>query len=57
MNRLAKKCLIASAGLHLLLFVILLVGPAFLSKKIEVFQVVWPTVTLTGSELQPLCTP
>jgi protein TonB len=33
MNRLAKKCLIASAGLHLLLFVILLVGPAFLAEK------------------------
>jgi periplasmic protein TonB len=33
MNRLAKKCLIASAALHSLLFVILLVGPAFLSKK------------------------
>ncbi len=33
MNRLAKKCVIASAGLHLLLFVILLVGPAFLSEK------------------------
>jgi len=33
MNRLAKKCLIASAALHLLLFVILLVGPAFLSEK------------------------
>lgn len=33
MNRLARKCLIASAGLHLLLFVILLVGPAFLAEK------------------------
>lgn len=33
MNRLAKKCLIASAAMHSLLFVILLVGPAFLSKK------------------------
>ena len=32
MNRLQKKCLLASAGFHLLLFVILLVGPAFLSR-------------------------
>lgn len=33
MSRLQKKCLIASAGMHALLCVILLVGPAFLSKK------------------------
>jgi len=33
MNRLQKKCFIASAGVHLLLFVILLIGPAFLSSK------------------------
>jgi TonB family protein len=33
MNRLQKKCLISSAGFHLLLVVILLVGPAFLSSK------------------------
>src|SRR5258708_26108377 len=33
MNRLQKKCFIVSAGVHLLLFVILLVGPAFLSSK------------------------
>lgn len=33
MNRLHKKCLIASAALHSLLFVILLVGPAFLAEK------------------------
>jgi periplasmic protein TonB len=31
MNRLQKKCLIGSAGCHLLLLVILLVGPAFLA--------------------------
>jgi len=31
MNRLQKKCFIASAGFHLLLALILLVGPAFLS--------------------------
>jgi TonB family protein len=33
MNRLQKKCFIGSAGVHLLLFSILLVGPAFLSSK------------------------
>jgi TonB family protein len=33
MNRLQKKCFIGSAGIHLLLLVILFVGPAFLSSK------------------------
>jgi len=33
MNRLQKKCLVASLALHALLCVILLVGPAFLSSK------------------------
>ena len=33
MNRLQNKCYIASASCHLLLVVILLVGPAFLSSK------------------------
>jgi TonB family protein len=33
MNRLHKKCFIASAGTHLLLMLILFVGPAFLSSK------------------------
>jgi len=33
MNRLQKKCFIASAGFHLLLALILLVGPAFLASK------------------------
>jgi len=33
MNRLQKKCVIASTGLHLLLVVILFVGPAFLSSN------------------------
>ena len=32
MNRLQKKCLISAAGVHLLLLVILIVGPAFLSS-------------------------
>ncbi len=33
MNRIQKRCFIASAGIHLLLLGILLIGPAFLSKK------------------------
>jgi TonB family protein len=33
MNRLHKKCLIASTGVHSLLLLILLVGPAFLTSK------------------------
>lgn len=33
MNRFQQKCFFASAGFHLLLVVILLVGPAFLSSK------------------------
>jgi TonB family protein len=33
MDRLQKKCFLASAGLHLLLLVILLVGPAFVSSR------------------------
>jgi TonB family protein len=33
MNRLQKKCVIATAGVHLLLIVILLVGPAFFYSK------------------------
>jgi len=33
MNRLQKKCVIASTGFHLLLVVILFVGPAFLSSR------------------------
>src|SRR6266404_2711288 len=33
MNRTQKKCFIASAGFHLLLVVVLFVGPAFLSRR------------------------
>ncbi|HKW30701.1 MAG TPA: TonB family protein [Verrucomicrobiae bacterium] len=33
MNRLQKKCVLATAGIHLLLFVILLVGPAFFQPR------------------------
>src|ERR1035441_5607824 len=33
MNRMQQKCFVATTGLHLLLVLILLVGPAFLSSK------------------------
>src|SRR5690242_14287731 len=33
MNRLQKKCFIASSGVHLLLALILVIGPAFISTK------------------------
>ena len=33
MDRLQKKCFLASTGLHLLLLLILLVGPAFVSSR------------------------
>ena len=33
MNRLQKKCAITAAGFHLLLLIILFIGPAFLSSK------------------------
>ncbi|MFZ0828807.1 MAG: hypothetical protein WAO02_15420, partial [Verrucomicrobiia bacterium] len=33
MNRLQKKCVIVTAGVHLLLLVILIVGPAFFSPR------------------------
>ena len=33
MNRLQKKCVIGTAGIHLLLIVILFVGPAFFYSK------------------------
>src|SRR5476651_2633011 len=36
MNRLQKKCVIATAGFHLLLLVILFVGPAFFNEKPKV---------------------
>jgi colicin import membrane protein len=32
-NRLQKKCFIASAGLHLLLLLVLLIGPAFMASQ------------------------
>jgi TonB family protein len=36
MNRLQKKCVIVTAGIHLLLLVILMVGPAFFSPRPKV---------------------
>lgn len=33
MNRLQKKCVIGTAGIHLLLFLILIVGPAFFNRE------------------------
>src|SRR5258707_394068 len=36
MDRVQKKCFIASAGIHTLLVVILFVGPAFLSSKSKI---------------------
>jgi TonB family protein len=39
MNRMQKKCFIASTGLHLLLVVILLIGPAFLSSNSKMVDV------------------
>jgi TonB family protein len=33
MNRLQKKCVIGTAGIHLLLFLILIVGPAFYNRQ------------------------
>jgi len=36
MNRLQKKCVLATAGVHLLLLVILLVGPAFFRPRSQV---------------------
>jgi TonB family protein len=33
MNRLQKKCVIGTVGIHLLLFVILIVGPAFYNRE------------------------
>jgi outer membrane biosynthesis protein TonB len=39
MNRIQKKCFIASAGTHLLLMLILFVGPAFLSEKSKLDEI------------------
>jgi TonB family protein len=36
MNRLQQKCFVASTGIHLLLLVILVVGPAFLTSRSKV---------------------
>src|SRR5437899_3210802 len=39
MNRIQKKCFVASAGTHLLLMLILFVGPAFLSEKSKLDEI------------------
>ena len=49
MNRLQKKCFIASAGLHLLLVLILVVGPAFLSSKSKLEEM--PTIDFIPTKL------
>jgi TonB family protein len=51
MNRLHKKCFIGSAGIHLLLFVILLVGPAFLSSNQKPNPVDTQTLNFIPSKL------
>src|SRR5437868_14114754 len=49
MNRLQKKCFIASAGMHLLLLLILLIGPAFLSSKNKIEEM--PTIDFIPTKL------
>ncbi len=49
MNRLQKKCLIATAGFHLLLVVILLVGPGFFSSAPQTDDV--PVLTVIPDKL------
>lgn len=49
MNRLQKKCFIASTGTHLLLAVILVVGPAFLSSSSKSNDM--PTLDVIPSKL------
>ena len=49
MNRLQKKCVIASAGFHLLLLLILFIGPAFLSSRNQVDDL--PVVDFIPSKL------
>src|SRR5690348_9438623 len=51
MNRLQKKCFIGSAGIHLLLVVILLVGPAFLSSKEKSYPIDNQTLNFFPSKL------
>src|ERR1039458_9776183 len=55
MNRLQKKCFIASAGFHLLLGLILLIGPAFLSsnsKTEDVPMVEFVAINTTDANIQ-----
>ncbi|SPE51187.1 putative TonB family protein [Verrucomicrobia bacterium] len=49
MNRLQKKCFIASAGCHLLLALILVVGPAFISSRSRLEDM--PTIDFVPTKL------
>lgn len=54
MNRTQKKCFIASAGLHLVLLLVLLIGPAFLSSNpkednLQVLDIVSPDLIATDA--------
>src|SRR5438045_3497126 len=51
MNQLQKKCFVGSAGTHLLLFGILLIGPAFLSSKQKPHAVDTQTLDFIPSKL------
>ena len=62
MNRVQKKCVIATAGLHLLLLTILLVGPAFYNPqpkvdKALVLEMISPNVIDGPSTGRPDVTP
>ena len=49
MSRLYKKCFLASAGMHLLLFLILLIGPAFLMSRDKIDDL--PTLDFIPAKL------
>ena len=49
MSRLEKKCLIVSAALHLLLMLVLFVGPAFLLSKNQANDL--PVINVIPSKL------
>lgn len=61
MNRIQKKCFIGSAGVHLLLLLILLFGPAFLSSRdktqdTEILDFI-PATTIDGNAFNPGAAP
>jgi len=49
MSKLHKKCFVASAGMHLLLFLVLMVGPAFLMSRDKMDEL--PTLDFIPSKL------